>query len=126
MRRYLCIVILLFSGCLQNDLKDQAHKNADELLEKIAVGTAVKPFPVKNFPLEQTESLLYNLQDNCEFGNRKGGYVDHIYQKRLGEADIVSFVYDFELSCDDVRFVLTYKLHSKDSIELYEFALEAI
>lgn len=118
------ISCLLGFGCINraNQVED-AKRMSELLLDRIGEGTAIEDFPEKYFPREQGESLLYDLKENCDFKNREGVFVNdftstHNTQWRA------SFIYEFMLKCDTIRFVITYNLGKEP--ELFEFHLEPI
>jgi hypothetical protein len=101
-----------------------AQEKSRELLDKIAEGSAVEQFPEKYFPRDQIVTLMDQLQNNCDFKDRKGNFINDYYEKNLGGVDRVSFIYEYYLKCDSIRFILTYSLGSQ--LELIGFRLESI
>lgn len=120
------LLILCLYSCVRRHPLKEARKKSDLLLEMIAEGTGQKEFSQKYFPSNQSATILSDLKNNCDFANRKGGFRNHFYQKKIGQPDLVSFIYEFNLSCDNIRFILTYKICTRDSFELCKFDLEPI
>lgn len=115
--------ILVLSGCINKDQVEQARKMTEDLLISISSGNANDKFPEKYFPYSQTILLMSELKNKCDFANRKGNFINDFYQKRQGN-DRVSFIYEYYLRCDSIRFIISYNLGKE--IELYEFKLEPI
>jgi hypothetical protein len=65
---------------------------------------------------------MQELRDNCDFKNRHGNYVKHVYHNDNDKIDKVAFVYEYYLKCDSLRFIVTYDL--RDSIDLFSFVIE--
>jgi len=116
-----CVIMLV--GCDNNDQISQARIKADKLLNDISIGKASYAFPEKYFPVNQTHALMDELKNKCDFANRKGTFINE-YLQETSNGNRVSFIYEYYLKCDNIRFIITYKL-GKD-IELFEFNLEPI
>jgi len=116
-------VIFLIHGCINPNQIEQARIKADNLLNNISSGNAYDAFPEKYFPRSQTELLLNELSYKCDFANRKGNFINDFYQKERTDEQ-VSFIYEFYLKCDSIRFILTYKLGQEP--ELIKFQLQPI
>ena len=115
-------IVFLLSSCGKEDYLKRARSMADDLFEKIETGSANGDFSEKYFPLSQTEAIMYDLKNKCDFANRKGGFIEEF--KVPKEANKIICVYEYYLKCDSIRFILTYKID--DKIELYEFKLESM
>lgn len=63
------------------------------------------------------------LKVKCDFVNRKGVFIYEYLQENYYNKK-VSFVFEYFLKCDSIRFIITYKLGKE--IELFEFNLEPI
>ncbi len=122
---FLILVLLLFLliGCSDDSQIKQSKIMADKLLNDISIGKASSSFPEKYFPTRQTESLMKELKNKCDFANRKGIFIND-YTEVSNGIKRVSFIYEYYLKCDSIRFILTYNLG--EGIELYEFKLEPI
>jgi hypothetical protein len=115
---------MLQIACNTNRKKDVAKENAEQLLNSIAQGSAIKYFPEKYFPRNEMELILTDLKDKCDFRNKKGHFINDFYRKNVNGTNQISFIYEYYLKCDSIRFILTYNLG--DPIELFHFGLEPI
>jgi hypothetical protein len=116
-----CVVLL--AGCDNDDQISKAKIEADKLLNDISFGKANNSFPEKYFPANQTQPLMEELKEKCDFANRKGTFInEYLHESFNGRR--ISFIYEYYLECDSIRFVVTYKLGKE--IELFEFILEPI
>lgn len=119
----LTICVIILAGCENNDQVSQAIIKADKLLNDISLGEAYDAFPEKYFPANQTHALMDELKDKCDFANRKGDFIND-YLQETSNGKRISFIYEYYLKCDNIRFIVTYKLGKE--IELFEFNLEPI
>ncbi len=87
------------------------------------MGKAYNAFPEKYFPTNQTKALMDELKDKCDFVNRKGIFINE-YLQESSNGNSISFIYEYYLKCDNIRFIITYKLGKE--IELFKFNLEPI
>jgi hypothetical protein len=117
------IFVALLISCINNSQLEQAKAKADILLNDISLGKAYAAFPEKYFTREQTHALMDELKNKCDFANRKGIFINDYTQISNGIKK-VSFIYEYYLKCDSIRFILTYNLGKNP--ELYEFKLEPI
>lgn len=116
--------VFLLTNCTPNNKKrDMARQKVEQLLIEIQEGTAVKEFPEK-FNKSQVEAGMNQLKDICDFKNRKGQFVNDWYESKGGGTDRVSFIYEYYLKCDSLRFVFTYDLG--DSIVLSDFVIQKL
>ncbi|HWB92123.1 MAG TPA: hypothetical protein VG605_09730 [Puia sp.] len=122
MKKIWIVICVLIAACTSK--RQMALEKSGELLDKIAEGTAIEEFPEKYFPKDQTVILMDQLQNNCDFKDRKGNFINDYYEKNLGGEDRVSFIYEYYLKCDSLRFIMTYNLGPE--IELYRFRIESI
>ena len=122
MKNIYVVILILLAGCTNK--RQLALERSRELLDKIAAGTAIEEFPEKYFPKDQTVVLMYQLQNNCDFKDRKGNFINDYYEKNPEAPDRVSFIYEYYLKCDSLRFIITYNLGPE--IELYRFRIESI
>lgn len=124
MKKITRIIIIVFAliRCSNQSHIEQAKDMADQLLKKIATGNAIEDFSEKYFPHSQAQVILHDLQYKCDFANRKGRFINDFQTQN--ETNRISFIYEYYLKCDSVRFILTYNLGQ--NIELYEFKLEPI
>ena len=114
--------IFVFSACrvTTGNIEDLKQK-AEILFEKISNGNARNEFSPKYFPIDQTDAIMFDLKNKCDFKNRKGHFVNEYYSKNKSH---ISLIYEYYLKCDSIRFILTYKI--ADSIYLNEFKMEPI
>lgn len=120
------LIVLLIGSCTNEKPRSIAREKADLLLEKIGKGGGAEDFPEELFPPQQTKLILSELVNHCDFANRKGVFINDYYQKNINGTDLASFIYEFELSCDTIRFILTYQLPDKGEVKLQEFKLEPV
>lgn len=120
---HLIILGLVLFGCMNpQDIKEAKIKSED-LIEKIAAGDALKEFPEKYFNTKQTEFILNEIKNKCDFANRKGHFINDFTMSDNGH-NRVAFIYEYYLKCDSLRMILTYNLDNE--IELYGFNVEPI
>lgn len=120
------LVAFLIGSCTNKQPRSVAREKADLLLEKIGKGGGSEDFPEEFFPAQQTKLILAELVNHCDFANRKGTFINDYYQKNINGTDLASFIYEFELSCDTIRFILTYQVPDQGDVLLQEFKLEAV
>ena len=114
---------VLSPGCVDNDLKEKARLKSDEVMNNLGNSDSYRHFSEKYFPKDKMISLLEDLKTNCDFENRNGRYIDYFYESTPG-ADKISFIYEYDLKCDSLRFLLGYKLEYEP--ELISFKIEPI
>lgn len=66
---------------------------------------------------------MQELREKCDFKNRKGLFINDFTVTQPGRKT-VSFIYEYKLKCDDIRFIISYDL--TEDIELLEFKLEPV
>lgn len=120
---FILILPSLFLGCVNTDLKEEARIKSDEIIKHLADTSSYAYFPRKHFPRDQMIATLHDLRVNCDYENRKGRFIDYFYESKPG-ADRVSFIYEYYLNCDSIRFILGFKLDAEP--ELVWFKLEPI
>lgn len=98
--------------CGSNDLRKKAQKEADFLMNHLSEPGIDSLLSEKYFPPTQTDKLLSQLRGRCDYENREGQFVDYFYQQNIGGTDQVSFIYEFYLACDSLRFIASYKLEN--------------
>lgn len=120
-----CLLLLIVLSSCNNSKVKEARQKAESLWMDIENGTADKDFPQKHFPEAELKPLLLDLKNKCDFKTRKGGFVKEIIHKDLKTSiENVSFVFDYYMKCDTIRFTLTYNL--QNNVELYEFRIDPI
>lgn len=120
------LIGLCIGGCTNKQPRSTAREKADLLLEKIGKGGGSEDFPEEFFPSQQTKLILSELVNHCDFANRKGAFVNDYYQKNINGTDLASFIYEFQLRCDTIRFILTYQVPDHGDVKLQEFKLEPV
>lgn len=123
----LCLLLfamMLFGSCVDEGLRTKAFEESEKAIDNLDKDDAYRFFSKKYFSKEQVESVSQQLR-NCDYQNRKGKFVDYAYERVLGsKSDKVSFIYEYFLRCDSLRFIMTYEL--KEDPELVWFGVEAI
>jgi hypothetical protein len=117
------VLLCIFAGCVSNNQVKQARTMAEDILINISLGKSSDKFPEKYFSRSQTLILMSELKNKCDFANRRGNFINDFYQKGQ-DFERVSFIYEYYLQCDSIRFIITYNLGKE--VELYEFKLEPI
>jgi hypothetical protein len=116
-------LVLACLCCVDNELKEKAHKKADQVILDLHTEKAYTFFSDKFFSREHIELISRDLREKCDYENRSGKFVDYYYESMPG-TDKVSFIYEYFLKCDSLRFILKYDL--KPEPELIWFKLEGI
>lgn len=120
------LVFVCFSCGKKNDITAKAKEEADNLWREVQDGDASNKFSEKYFPKAQTEAILYDLKNKCDFKNRKGGFVGSRHVKDLKTSrEIVQLGYEYYMKCDSVRFIMSYVV-SEGQPELVELKLEPV
>ena len=118
------VLFFLLSSCTNPQKRQEARLKADKLIEKIASGNAISEFSEELFPNRNyISNSLKNLKEFCDFKNRKGHFINDFYQKGPNY-DRVSFIYEYYLKCDSIRFIISYDITNE--INLVAFQLEGI
>jgi hypothetical protein len=116
-------LMLLMLGCGNNDT-GRAKEKADMLWRKIENGDAAAEFSEQYFPKVQTEAIIYDLRNKCDFKNRTGGYVGSSHFRDLKTStQTVRLAYEYFMKCDSVRFILSYRIDG-DQVELFNLKME--
>ena len=119
----LFLLIFMIISCTNPQKRQEARLKADKLIEKIASGNANQDFSEKYFSKDFIGRILKDLKDFCDFKNRKGHFINDFYQKGPNY-DRVSFIYEYYLKCDSIRFIISYDITNE--INLVAFQLEGI
>ena len=122
------IAILLTSCGLKSKMEthDKAQKEADYIIENFTNYDLIKgKLPEKYFQPAQTMEFISNVDQSCDWANRKGKFVDFFSMKNIGGTDQTAFIYEYFLDCDSLRVVLIYNM-IKNSPELFKINLEPI
>lgn len=122
------ITILLTSCGLKSKMEthDNAQKEADYIIENFTNYDLIKDkLPEKHFQPSQTREFISNIEQSCNWSNRKGKFVDFYTMKNIGGTDQTAFIYEYFLDCDSLRVILIYNI-TKNSSELFKINLEPI
>ena len=92
-------------------------------LTAIGNGNGAQYFPEKYFPKDQMTAVLNGLVTQCDFKNRNGKFINDYYEADNAGGDRISELYEFHMSCGDLRIVFTYRIAGED-IELIKLKLE--
>ncbi|MXV15632.1 hypothetical protein [Hufsiella ginkgonis] len=104
-------------GNSARDVADRVIANLDR--ESVEVN-----FPEKYFPRDQLRPLLAGLRQQCDWKSRDGKFVDYITRPDAGGVNQSTFIYEYYLKCDSLRFLLSVKGGSEP--ELTGFNVEPI
>lgn len=120
----LCVTIggALFK-CTDVDQISKARVKADAVICNLGSEQAYLDFPEKNFSREEIKRYFTGFGHNCDYKSRKGRLIDS-YFERGKSSDNISFIYEFFLKCDSLRFILKFEL--KDDPTLVAFRVEPI
>ncbi len=93
----------------RNSLKELNEMQAmtDEIMENLDSESVYELFPEKYFPKSDLYPIIGGIAQNCDWQNRDGKFVDFFNHKKIGGVDEVSFIYEYYLSCDSLRFIVT-------------------
>jgi len=121
-RVYFALLVLTLFGLDCRTNTEDLKKRSDKILDDIAAGIAAADFPEKYFPKAQTAQLMGQLQNFCDFKNRRGNFENDFHQVGIGTPDKMSYIYEFFLKSDTIRVILTYVTGSTN--ELFGFNME--
>lgn len=118
----LFLMLLLTSCRIKTSYNfNELIQRTDKLFDAIADGTANDLFSEEYFPKNETVNLMHQLNDFCDFKNRKGGFINGYYSKsKDSKIETINLVYKYYLKCDSVSFTVAYI--AKDN-KLYSFHL---
>ena len=97
---------------------------ADTIIENFDQASVVEYFPETKFPREQMDLVVKDLRENCAWEDRDGKYVDFYHMKKVGEYDLMSYIYEYYLDCDSLRFILTVDVAGEP--EMHHFNMEPL
>jgi hypothetical protein len=121
---FIFLLIVVISCGISNADIEKAKKQTDFIMERIAYGDALDYLPKQYFERESTSHLNDILKYQCDFENRKGNFINEFYKKNIGGADELFLIYEYNLECDDIRFIFNYVV--SDSLVLKAIKLESI
>ena len=116
--------LLVYKGINKTSQIQDLHAKSDSIIENLDQESVFSHFPKKYFPEDQIYVLLGTMTLNCDWKNRDGKFVDYFTMGNIGGVDQVSFIYEYYLDCDSLRFILTYNLD--DEPELMGFHIEEL
>lgn len=109
--------MLLIVGCSfgSSQLRKDAKKQSEAILNAIADGTAQQYFKPKYFS-SQGDTILSLLKNHCSFVDRKGNFINDFVTAGNGKVESVTEIYEFHLKCGDVRFLMTFQNENKETV----------
>ncbi len=120
----LLVGIISYFGWKNMQKLELAQEKADYIMENLDKPNVVEKFPVKYFPKEQLEPIIGGIRQNCDWKNKDGKFVDFFTAKNIGGVNQTSFIYEYYLKCDSLRFILSFNV--EDEPELMGFNVEPI
>lgn len=102
----------------------QAKEKADYVIAHLDDPKIVDQFSEKFFPRVQTEKIVSDMRQNCDWQNKDGKFVDSLSIQKDGANQLV-FVYEYFLRCDSIRFLLGYDLNQEQPA-LFFFQMEPL
>lgn len=103
----------------------RAQKIADRVMEQLDQRSVLQEFPKDFFPRDGLVTLLDSVATNCNWPKRDGMFVDFSTQENIGGMDEISFVYEYYLSCDSLRYIVAFGLEEEEPV-LMKFEVEPI
>ena len=94
------------------------------MIVAIGNGDGLRYFPEKYFSKNQIATLLGALTGQCDFKNRTGNFINDYYEVDKAGGDRIYEIYEFHLSCNDLRFICTYRI-AKEEIEFINLKIES-
>ena len=119
-------ICLLTTSCsLQEKVEKQekAQKEADYIIAHLDRTDVISYFPEESFPKAQTEQLVKDIGNNCDWTNRKGHFVDYTTMLTDGKSN-VAFIYEYSLKCDSLRLILIYNIDQQP--KLFKFQIQPL
>jgi len=118
------IGLIIISSCITAKDKDKAYDYTLQLFDSIASGNANKMFPAEYFSRQQTNDLMLQLKNDCDFKNRKGNFLNDYY-RLINNDNIISELFEFHLKCADERFIVSYYVKG-GNLKLFNFQIESV
>jgi len=126
------LVFVIIGGIIAYNISKKMEKvklaedNSKFIIENLDKEIVYKEFPDKNFPNQtQLRQILGGIKQNCDWGSRKGKFIDFCTMKNIGGTNQIAYIYEYYLKCDSLRFILIYDI-DKDKPELSKFNIEPI
>ena len=120
----LIVGIFGFVGWRKMQKLNLAQEQANYIIENFDNPNIGEKFPVKYFPKEKLEPILGGIRQNCDWKHKDGKFVDFFNAKNIGGIDQISFIYEYHMKCDSLRFILSYNV--EDEPELMGLKFEPI
>jgi hypothetical protein len=123
---YIILLTLLTSCNIKDKIEKQekAQKDADFIIDNLDKSDVIKHFPESYFPKDQTEKLIKDLSENCDWSHRNGHFIDYTTIMDDGKNEI-AFIYEYFLKCDSIRFILVYNIDENEPL-LFKFQMEPL
>ena len=120
------VIIALFAYNIWNNMKkmQEAREKNDYIIEHLDDKDIYTKFSDKYFKKEMIKRDLSYITQNCNWKKRDGKFVDFFTQKSFGGKDKISFIYEYYLNCDSLRFILTFDVENKP--EIMSFYIEPL
>lgn len=120
----LAVVAILFLGRGSMEKHNQAQALADNIIENLDSDNIYDEFPEKYFPKADIYPIVAGIVQNCDWPKRDGKFVDFFSQKNIGGTDYTSFIYEYYMSCDSIRFIVTVAM--EEELEVAGFRVEPL
>lgn len=98
-----------------------AKEKADYLMENLEKPNIAEKFPQQYFPKEQLEPILNDIRNKCDWKHRDGKYVDFFTSNSVNGINQTSFVYEYYLKCDSLRFILSFNADKEPELMSFRF-----
>ena len=121
LKYFLSIIFILAILFIYHSWKDmnkmkEAQKMSDYIIEHLDDKNVYTKFSDKYFKKDILKKQLNYITQKCNWKNRRGKFVDFFTQKSIGGKDKISFIYEYYLDCDSLRFILTFDMEGKPEI----------
>lgn len=115
---------MIFIGCLDGSKIETARLQADRVMSDLLDDRVFDHFSPQYFPPDQIRYMIGEIRRECDYANRNGRYVDFFTEGGTAGPK-VSFIYEYFMDCDSLRFMLRYDLAKKEP-ELIYFYMEPL
>jgi hypothetical protein len=112
MRERCWALLLAILACTNERYLERAETLSASLVENLCSDSAISYFSETYFSKDQIRSVLNGVRERCDYSHRKGGYRGYSVES-FENVDRASFIYEFAMKCDSVRFVFTYELREQ-------------
>ncbi|AYB34056.1 hypothetical protein [Chryseolinea soli] len=124
---FLTTALGLLTGCNVKDKlekMDKAKADSEFIMNNLTKPDITDRFPEKYFPKQQVKPFIDTLTKHCDFGNKRGKFVD-FFTMSINGASKTAYIYEYILNCDSLRFIYIYDFDTKEP-ELQNFKIEGI